>query len=120
MSSLVITHATFRGVPVLRLAGSLAQEQDLGALRSAAATLAETRASAMVLDFSDVTVIDFAGLGVLLELRPIVGLAGPLYLLRTPEALRSKMARAHVDTMFTLVSDEAELSRAMDADGLES
>lgn len=70
----------------------------------------------MVLDLADVKTIDFAGLGVLLELG---GLAGRLFLLRTPEPLRSKILRAHVDTMFSLVSDEAQLNQAMDLAGMD-
>lgn len=63
----------------------------------------------LVVDLRTGAMVDFAGLGALLELRRRLGVAGRLYLLGPSERLRGILARAQIDTVFTLVSDEDAL-----------
>ena len=107
-----LTNTTFDDAPLLRLSGDLAFGQSIGSLHDAAHQLRGH--TLIVLDLTDVEIVDSTGISALLDARRTLGATSRVVLLAAPTRLRTSLDVARIADLFELVDDEHGLRRALE------
>jgi anti-anti-sigma factor len=104
-----LTNATVHDVPVLRIRGDLTFDQNVSLLHHSAVELKAAGHTLIVLDLTDVAMVDSTGIGALVAARQLLGPTGRVILLRASARLRTSLDMIHVTPLFELVDDENDL-----------
>lgn len=108
-SPLTITERTAGDVRIFALSGHLVAEDGVRALRTAIAAAVAAGTRACVLDLSDVSYVDSAGVGCLVAAyRHVTSRGGELKLLRPSLCARHVLGIAHLTLMFDVFDTEVD------------
>ena len=108
-SPLTITERAAGDVRIFALSGLLVAEEGVRTLRMAIASAVAGGARACLLDLSDVSYVDSAGVGCLVAVfRHVTARGGQLKLLRPSLCVRHVLGIAHLTRVFDVFDTEAD------------
>ena len=109
MSGLQITERTVGSVTIFRLSGMLVYDEGTRKLRHVLSSAVTAGARACLLDLEEITYLDSAGVGSLVEMfRHVTRRGGQLKLLRPSPCARRVLGITHLTAVFDIFDDEPD------------
>jgi len=109
MSGLQITDRVVGSVTIFRLSGTLVYDEGTRLLRQVLTTAVAAGARACLLDLEQITYLDSAGVGSLVEMfRHVTRRGGQLKLLRPSPCARRVLGITHLTAVFDIFDDEPD------------